>query len=73
LLAPVFEDEEELIQLAVAHPQSPGSQWWLPMAGLREVFRRYYLILTHKGILTFEPVAQYNIYEPFRFALIADP
>ena len=40
---------------------------------VREVFGRYYLILTHKALVFFEPTAQYNVFEPFRSPWIPDP
>jgi hypothetical protein len=60
-------------------PERPSAQ--VPRFGdfhaavdvVHEVLSRYYLILTHKAVITFEPSAQYNVYEPFRFAWITDP
>jgi hypothetical protein len=40
---------------------------------VRQVFHRYYAILTHRTVVTFEPVAQFNVYTPFNHPWIADP
>jgi hypothetical protein len=39
---------------------------------VQEVFTRYYLILTHRVLMTCEPVTQYDIYTPFRSPWITD-
>lgn len=39
---------------------------------VREVFSRYYLILTHASVTSFEPMEQFNLFAPFRSAWITD-
>jgi hypothetical protein len=72
------------IQTTIAHripPRRSDERVFAPTFGefhgaidvLREVFLRYYTILTHRSVIRFEPTAQFNVYEPFMSAWIIDP
>jgi len=68
------------VQTTIAHgaPERPNPR--IPTFGefhgafetVQEVFTRYYLILTHRVLMTCEPVTQYDIYTPFRSPWITD-
>jgi hypothetical protein len=68
------------VQTTIAHRSPARSDAHVPTFGdfdaaveaVGLVFERYYLILTDRALFTREPIEQFNIYEPFRFAWIAD-
>ena len=69
------------IQTTIAHrvPESPGVA--VPTYGafhdaikaVEKVLGSYYLILTHKSVVNWEPVPQYDVLKPFGFPWIRDP
>jgi hypothetical protein len=68
------------VQTTVAHRAPPRPDARIPTFGefhgafdaVRDVVQRYYMILTHRVVVTFEPLAQYNVYTPFRSPWITD-
>jgi hypothetical protein len=68
------------VQTTVAHRVAPNQSIPVPtytefhaaIAAVHEVFGRYYTLLTHKTLMSFEPEPQYNEFEPFTKAWIED-
>jgi hypothetical protein len=71
----------EHVQTTVAHrvPERPNAlvptfdEFHKAIDVVHEVFGRYYMLLTHKALISFEPAIQYDEFAPFRFAWISDP
>jgi hypothetical protein len=71
----------EYVQTTVAHrvPERPNLD--VPTFGdfhaaveiVREVVDKYYLLLTHRSVVTYEPVPQYDVFAPFTAAWIPNP
>ena len=68
------------VERTVAHRTSATVDAYIPTIGelhgaidkVRDVFSRYYVLLTHKAIISFEPTPQYDVYKAFSFAWIQD-
>jgi hypothetical protein len=69
------------VQTTIAHRAPPRPDAPVPtfaefhaaLDAVGQVFERYYTILTHATLMSREPEEQFDIYEPFTFAWIADP
>jgi hypothetical protein len=68
----------EYIQRTFAHrvPQNPRgdvptfAEFHRAVEAVRNVFHRYYTLITHRTIANFEPEPQYDVYEAFTFPWI---
>jgi hypothetical protein len=71
----------EYVQTTVAHRVPERPELDVPTFGdfhdavrvVRDVVDSYYLLLTHRTVLTYEPIPQYDLFEPFRAAWIPNP